>query len=96
MQKKQNTENLCIDGSRISHYSMYKFIGGVMDNRTGMEVLLKNVSYNEACLYIDKELQKVYGGVQEVKNDYRKNRTIISTSERVFLYDEDRGLLLGD
>ena len=75
---------------------MYKFIGGVMDNRTGMEVLLKNVSYNEACLYIDKELQKVYGGVQEVKNDYRKNRTVISTSERVFLYDEDRGLLLGD
>lgn len=75
---------------------MYKFIGGIRDSLTHMEILLDNVSYNAACAYIDTELQKVYGGIQEIKHDYRKNRTIISTSERVFLYDEDRGLLLGD
>ena len=75
---------------------MYKFIGGVKDNLTHMEILLGDVSYNAACVYIDTELQKIFGAVQEIKHDYRTNRTIISTSERIFVYDANRSLLLGD
>ena len=74
---------------------MRKWAGGCKDNRTGMEILFSELGYNEACAIVDK-WQTVYGGVQDVKMDNLKHRVIISTVERIFLYDEDRELLLGD
>lgn len=75
---------------------MKKYIGGIKDEKTGMEMLLGDVSYNGACYYLENCYAKTWGGIQDIKWDPRTNRCIISTPERVFVYDEDRGLLLGD
>lgn len=80
---------------------MRKFSISVKDILTGMEVLLDMCNYNNACAYLwqvgfDWKTAKT-------KTDYRKNRTIIYHEDenknivgRVFVYDETRGLLLGD
>lgn len=75
---------------------MVKYVGGIKDEKTGMEILLGEVSYNNACAYIEINYTKIWGAIQDIKFDSRTNRCIISTPERVFLYDENRGLLLGD
>ena len=80
---------------------MRKYLISSLDDATGMEILLDRCSYNNACCYL-----KCCGfnwSKAQIKVDYRTNRTLIyevndegSIQSRVFLYDENRGLLLGD
>lgn len=80
---------------------MHEFSCSVKDILTGMEILLDMCSYNNACVYLE---QKGFNWTTaKTKTDYRTNRTIIYHEDenknivgRVFIYDETRGLLLGD
>lgn len=63
-----------------------------IDDRTKMELVASDCSYNAACFYI---MNRNYEPT-EIKSDFRNNRTLIVTKTRVFLYDEPRGLLLGN
>lgn len=64
----------------------------VKDNATHLEIIASDCSYNSACAYLHNN------GCRPVKiiHDYNKNRTLIDTSKRLFVYDESRGFLLGD
>ena len=66
----------------------------VIDDRTRLQIIASDLSYNFACGLLAKK------GVDfrnvEIKTDYRRNRTLIVTKNRLFIYDEDRGLLLGE
>ena len=70
---------------------MKKFIGGVKDSVTGLEIVFSEINYNEACFFIDSHFH-----VLDVSRADRFNRTAIKTDSRVFVYDENRSLLLGD
>lgn len=67
----------------------------VIDDRTRMEIIASDLSYNFAC-----GLLAARNGVDfrtvHTKTDYRTNRTLIFTQKRLFIYDENRGLLLGE
>lgn len=80
---------------------MKKFNISCKDTATNMEVLLAGCSYNQACDYLS--LNGFNWLNAKMKVDYQKNRTIIyhenskgGIDGRVFCYDENRGLLLGD
>ena len=78
-----------------------KYLISCLDDLTKMEILLDRCSYNNACFYLP--LCGFNWAVATTKKDYRTNRTLIFETDqkgnivgRVFLYDENRGLLLGD
>ena len=64
------------------------------DVKTHMQVIAQDCSYNAACEYLS------FSGVDftkaKFKIDYRTNRILIDTEEGLFIYDENRGLLLRD
>lgn len=79
------------------HYSQ-------IDSKTGNEILLSEVSYNEACCWLAGTLE-AYG--YEVRNTAVTTKpfplTVITTNSikvgalgRTFFYDEERGYLLGE
>lgn len=80
---------------------MKKFNVSCIDDATNMEVLLAGCSYNNACNYLS--LNGFNWENAKMKVDYRTNRTLFyhedktgKIIDRVFCYDENRGLLLGD
>lgn len=80
---------------------MKKYVVSVKDSLTGMEILLDMCSYNEACFYLNQH--GFNWATAETKVDTRKNRVLIynldeddNITGRLFVYDDNRGLLLGD
>ena len=80
---------------------MRKFKISCKDSLTGMEILADNVSYNMSCIFLSS-IGFDFNDAQ-IKIDYRMNRTLIYHVDenkniigRVFCFDENRGLLLGD
>lgn len=70
---------------------MKKFNCACVDSLTGHEMVLTNTSYNNACFYIENQLNEK---IKETASDYRTNRTTIYTTNKTFVYDENRGYLL--
>lgn len=70
---------------------MKKFNCACVDSLTGYEMVLSDASYNNACFYIENQLGEE---IKKITSDYRTNRTIIHTANKIFIYDENRGYLL--
>ena len=78
------------------HYS-------TIDNKTGKELILSGCSYNFACSWLEDELDRagyhVWTAVVEDPDDMvviytRDNKT--GKEGRRYMYDEERGYLLGE
>lgn len=61
------------------------------DNATGLEVVAKECSYNQACSFLEAHK----GTSKFVSLAKRGKNTLIQFTTRTFLYDEERGILLG-
>lgn len=64
------------------------------DSVTGMEMLLSECSYNSACYWLASKGFKDYDKF-ECSGD-RVSITFTKPSNRTFVYDEERGYLLGN
>ena len=61
-------------------------------DKDGDEMLLKDVSYNNACSWLEKELAKA--GSKVVDTETKGNKTIIKADNKTkFEYDEEKGTL---
>lgn len=61
-------------------------------DKDGNEMLLKDVSYNNACYWLEKELAKA--GSKVVDTEIKGNKTIIKADNKTkFEYDEEKGTL---
>lgn len=61
-------------------------------DKDGNEMLLKDVSYNNACSWLEKELAKA--GSKVVDTEIKGNKTIIKADNKTkFEYDEEKGTL---
>lgn len=61
-------------------------------DKNGNEMLLKDVSYNNACSWLEKELAKA--GSKVVDTETKGNKTIIKADNKTnFEYDEEKGTL---
>lgn len=61
-------------------------------DKDGNEMLLKDVSYNNACSWLEKELAKA--GSKVVDTETKGNKTIIKADNKTkFEYDEEKGTL---
>lgn len=69
---------------------MKKFVILCKDKITGMEMILSECSYNQACSYLENQYPGECLGCENVGN-----LTKIKFAERNFFYDEERGYLLG-
>ncbi len=65
----------------------------VKDPVTSLEVIASDVSFNMACSYLEEKL-----GTENCERVefIDANRIKIRYSTRTFIYDENRGLLLGE
>lgn len=63
-----------------------------VDVSTHMQIIASDCSYNFACSY----LESIGAQVEKTKTDFRTNRTILFTDNGIYIYDENRGLLLMD
>lgn len=87
----------------IEEVGMRLFQTECKDSKTGLSMVLSEVSYNFACDWLERELKK-YGRViwKVVANYEGDGLTHIWTGEREgnlgrkFYYDEERGYLLGE
>lgn len=70
---------------------MKKFNCACVDSLTGYEMILSDASYNNACFYIENQLGEE---IKKITSNYRTNRTTIHTTNKIFIYDENRGYLL--
>ncbi len=71
--------------------SLNKFQTLTVD-KDGNEMLLKDVSYNNACSWLEKELAKA--GSKVVNTETKGNKTIIKADNKTkFEYDEEKGTL---
>ena len=70
---------------------MRKFTTVCMDNKTNKQMILSECSFNNACHYLQSlsnnniEVKAIDVYTMEIKVDNKK-----------FIYDEERGILLGD
>ena len=73
---------------------MRRFSTVCIDNITNMEMILYQCSFNEACLFLEEENADgrfgEYKGMEAVTLHVDRFRF----EKAVFLYDEERGLLL--
>lgn len=70
---------------------MRKFVTQCKDKVTGMEMILSECSYNQACCYLDSHYTEKCLGCESF-GDLTKIKFI----NRNFFYDERRGYLLGE
>lgn len=71
------------------------FKASAIDDRTHMEIIASELSYNFACGLLAAKNNIDFRTVH-TKTDYRTNRILIFTQKRLFIYDENRSLLLGE
>lgn len=66
-----------------------------VDVKTHMQVLVEDCSYNMACFFLEQN-KLINPENVKIKYDYKTDRYIITDNNTCFVYDEIRGLLLGD
>lgn len=72
--------------------NMKRFTQSVKDSLTGMELILSECSFNEACMFLQNEMKSdKYIGCEAFEET-----TKIMFKRRNFFYDEKRGYLLGE
>ena len=77
--------------SKKTEATLNKFQTLTVD-KDGNEMLLKDVSYNNACSWLEKELAKA--GSKVVDTEIKGNKTIIKADNKTkFEYDEEKGTL---
>lgn len=64
--------------------------------KNGLEVVLMEASYNNACYWIETEARKHGIKVTSAKHDYKTGFDIIETETRTFYYCEVDGILYGE
>ena len=70
------------------------YTASCIDKKTGLELILDGVGFNEACYFA--ELNFNVRDVHHVKDSAGDSIMVISTDTRTLLYDERRGVLVGD
>ena len=73
---------------------MREFKTSTIDNATGMEMVLSECSYNMACDWLERKGFTHYNHFEVCGTE-----TILefaTPKKRTFIYDEERGILLGD
>ena len=79
---------------------MRKFVTSCKDSKTGYEMILSECSYNMAMDWLEKEMNKYGLSISHIETT--KEYTKIYTEDdksvpgRTFVYDEERGYLLGN
>lgn len=70
-------------------------IWGVMckDQKTGLEMILSEAGYNEACFYIEQNYKITE--IRHVLDRDGNNYMIVETDTRDLIYDEQREVLVG-
>ena len=72
---------------------MRRFTTACIDNVTKMEMVLSECSFNEACMFLEKENKdNRFGNFVSAKGKLTKTEIIYEKAN--FLYDEERGYLL--
>ena len=73
---------------------MREFTACCKDTKTGMQMVLSGATYNMACDYL---MKKGFYCYDSFKNENGIVTITFSTpARRTFVYDEERGYLLGD
>ena len=73
---------------------MREFKTSCIDNVTGMEMVLSEVSYNMACDWLMRKGFTNYSHFEVCGTEIILEFT--EPKKRTFVYDEERGILLGD
>ena len=71
-----------------------EFKTSTIDNKTGMEILLTDVSYNKAMDWLMSKGFTHYDRFDVIGNEYEFEFS--EPTNRIFVYDEERGYLLGN
>jgi len=79
---------------RYVRSSGYEFKTSTIDPETGMEILLSDISYNKAVNWLESKGFTHYDRFESIGNQIEIEFS--KPAKRVFIYDEDRGYLLGD
>lgn len=74
---------------------MRVFEMSVRDPITSLECIASDISYNIACDYLSQKLGEE-NFIRIENNPSNPNITNIVFKQRTFVYDENRGLLLGE
>jgi hypothetical protein len=74
---------------------MRRFTSNCIDNKTRMIMVLSMCSYNEACSFLETKKDEI-GECQSAKSILCSNGSLTELifSNRIFIYDEERGYLL--
>ena len=73
---------------------MREFRTSCIDNVTGMEMVLSECSYNMACDWLERKGFTHYNYFEVCGTETILEFT--TPKKRTFIYDEERGILLGD
>ena len=73
---------------------MREFRTSCIDNVTGMEMVLSECSYNMACDWLERKGFTHYNYFEVCGTETILEFT--APKKRTFIYDEERGILLGD
>jgi len=73
---------------------MKKWAGGCVDKKTGLEMILSDAGYNEACFFVEQRF--AVRDVRQVRDSDGNNITIFETATRHLIFDENRAVLVGD
>lgn len=79
---------------RYVRSSGIEYKASTIDPETHMEILLSDVSYNKAMNWLESKGFTHYDRFEPIGNQIELEFS--KPAKRVFIYDEDRGLLLGD
>lgn len=63
-----------------------------VDVLTHMQIIATDCSYNFACSY----LESIGAQIEKTKTDFRTNRTMLFSNKGIYIYDENREILLMD
>lgn len=74
--------------------SGYEFTASAIDPETKMQIILSDVSYNHAMSWLESHGFTHYDRFDVIGNEYEFEFS--EPTDRLFIYDEDRGLLLGN
>lgn len=66
-----------------------------VDTVTHCQILVENCSYNSACYWLEFQ-GLINPNNVKIKCDLKTNRYLILDGNTLFIYDENRGLLLSD